>query len=164
MRGEKTLRLSVHPDPVVPSSHFVPCWVWSSEFGSICIWNAFYSYANKRIRFTGHLSCSCQTRRFLSHLLFLSETPFTSPRRQWERKRRKGWEPVPPVPLLLLFGLNGEGLELWQRFSLRDLHQPRIHPTRSLGLTWNGIIWIQWCAGPSTIETILANAIHCKLL
>lgn len=144
-------------------SHFVPCWVWSSEFGPICIWNAFYSYANKRIRFTGHSSCSHQVAISLAPAILIFNT-FQSPRRQWERKRRKGREPVPPAPLLLLSGLNGEGLLLWQRFSPRDLHQPRIHSTRSLGLTWNGIICIQWCAGPSTIETILANAIHCKLL
>lgn len=60
--------------------------VWSSEFGSICIWNAFYSHANKRIRFTGHSSCSCQTRRFLSHFAILVWNTFLSPRRQWERK------------------------------------------------------------------------------
>lgn len=122
-----------------------------------------YSYANKRIRFTGHSSCSCQTRRFLSHSLFLSLTPFCLLAAS-EKGREKAKNRSLLFPCCFLCGLNGEGLQLWPRFSLRDLHQPRIHPTRSLGLTWNDIICIQWCAGPSTIETILANAIHCKLL
>jgi len=86
VRGEKTLStqiLSCPPLTLFPAGFEV------QSFGPICIWNVFYSYANKRIRFTGHSSCSHQTRRFLSPSLFLSLTPFCL-RKVEEKRQRTG--------------------------------------------------------------------------